>query len=193
MIARLDDAKAHAEAFDLAHLGEHVRRIEGAIDADPALAIGSAKELVETTAKTILESRGIAYGKSDDLPRLAKATFGVLRQLPDDVPDATKGAEIIKRTLSNLASVVQGLVEIRSLYGTGRGRAGTARGVSPRYARLAVVAAATLATYLLDTHKETPSPPLATPRDERARAYSRIACPRVREHSSRIGGAARTR
>jgi len=42
--ARLDDAKAHAEAFDLAHLGEHVRRIEGAIDADPALAIGSAKE-----------------------------------------------------------------------------------------------------------------------------------------------------
>ncbi len=156
--ARLDDAKAHAEAFDLAHLGEHIRRIEGAIDADPALAIGSAKELVETTAKTILEGRGIAYGKSDDLPKLAKATFAVLRQLPDDVPDAAKGAEIIKRTLSNLASVVQGLAEIRSLYGTGHGRGGAARGVSPRHARLAVGAAATLATYLLDTHKETPLP-----------------------------------
>jgi hypothetical protein len=66
--ARLDDAKMHAETFDLAHMGEHIRRIEGAIDTDPAAAIGSAKELVETTAKTILDQRGVAYGKNDDLP-----------------------------------------------------------------------------------------------------------------------------
>lgn len=124
----------------------------------PALAIGSAKELVEATAKTILDGRGIIDGKSDDLPKLAKAAFGALRQLPDEVPDAAKGAEIIKRTLSNLAWVVQGLAEIRGLYGTGHGCNGATRGISPRHARLAVGAAATLATYLLDTHKETPLP-----------------------------------
>lgn len=158
MTACLDDAQAHAEAFDLAHLAEHLQGIEGAVDTDPALTVGSAKELVEATAKTILDGRGIIYGKSDDLPKLARAAFGALRQLPDDGPDAAKGAKIIKRTLSNLASVLQGLAEIRGLYCTGHGRASAARGISPRHARLAACAAATLATYLLDTHNETPLP-----------------------------------
>lgn len=156
--ARLDDAKAHAQTFDLAHPGEPVRRIEGAIDTDPARAIGPAEELVETTAKTILDGSAIAYGKSADLPKLARPTFAALRQLPDDIPGAAKGAEIIRRTLSNLASVVQGLAEIRGLYGTGHGRSGKVRGVGARHARLAVGAAATLATYLLDTQQETPLP-----------------------------------
>ena len=136
---------------------------------DPALAIGTAKELVETTAKTILDGSGITYGKSVDLPKLAKAPFGARHQLPDDVPDAAKGAEIIKRTLFKLAPVVQGLAEIRGLYGTGHGRSGKVRGVGARHARLAVGAAATLATYLLDTRQEPPSPPRGARRDRRTR------------------------
>lgn len=158
--ARLDDARAYAEAFDLAHLDEHIRRIESAVDTDPALAIGSAKELVETTAKTILDARQIPYGTGDDLPKLTKAVCGALGQLPDSVPEAAKGAEVIRRTLSNLASLAQGLAELLGLYGTGHGRSGTARGLGPRHARLAVGAAATLATYLFDTYNESslPSP-----------------------------------
>lgn len=50
-VARLADTKALAEQFDLAHLGEHIHRIESSIDTDPRQAIGSAKELVETVAK----------------------------------------------------------------------------------------------------------------------------------------------
>ena len=162
--ARLDDARAHAEAFDLAHLHEHIRRIEGAVDIDPGLAIGSAKELIETTAKTILDARGTSYAKTDDLPKLTKAVCAALGQLPDGVPEAARGADAIRRTLSNLASIVQGLAELRSLYGTGHGRTGTSRGLKPRHARLAVGAAATLATYLFDTHKETPLPSPGLPR-----------------------------
>lgn len=156
--ARLEDARAHAERFDLAHLDEHIRRIESAIDTDPAQAIGSAKELLETTAKTILDARQVAYGRGDDLPKLTKAVCAALGQLPDAIPEAAKGSEIIRRTLSNLASVAQGLAEIRGLYGTGHGRTGSARGLGPRHARLAVGAASTLATYLFDTHQETPLP-----------------------------------
>ena len=156
--ARLDDARAHAEAFGLAHLQEHIRRIESAVDSDPGLAIGSAKELIETTAKTILDARGTGYAKTDDLPKLTKAVCAALGQLPDGVPETARGADAIRRTLSNLASIVQGLAELRSLYGTGHGRTGTSRGLKPRHARLAVGAAATLATYLFDTHKETPRP-----------------------------------
>jgi hypothetical protein len=85
---------------------------------------------------------------------LVKATRVELKLLPDDVPNAPKGAETIKRVLSNLATVAQGLAELRGLYGTGHGRDGKAKGVKPRHARLAVFAASALAVFLFETHKE---------------------------------------
>jgi hypothetical protein len=154
--ARLADAKAFAEKFQLNHLSEHIKRIETSIDTDPAQAIGSAKELVETVAKTILTNRRITYGASDDLLHLGKAVFKALKQLPDDIPNAAKGADTIKKMLSNLASVIQGIAEMRGLYGTGHGKDGKAKGLQPRHARLVVGMATSLAVYWVDTDNETP-------------------------------------
>ncbi len=154
--ARLADTKALAEQLDLAHLGEHIRRIESSIDTDPRQAIGSAKEMVETVAKTILERRGSPPERGADVLELGKAVFKALKQVPDDVPDAAKGAATIKRMLSNLASLVHGIAELRGFYGTGHGQEGKAKGLSPRHARLAVGAAATLAWYWLETDREMP-------------------------------------
>lgn len=151
--ARLADAKAIAEQFDAAHITDQIKRIEASIDADPALAIGTAKELVESCFKTILSERNIEYGK-EDLPQLGKKAFSAMKLLPDDVPEGAKGAKTIKVLLSNLATVVQGLAEIRSLYGTGHGRDGKARGVTSRHARLAVGAASALVTFAFQTHLE---------------------------------------
>ena len=153
--ARLADAKAFAQAFDLSHLGEHIQRIERAINDDPGQAIGSAKELVETVAKTILNKRKVPFSPSADLLELGKLTFKALKQMPDDVPDKAKGVEIIKRMLSNLGSVVQGIAELRGLYGTGHGKDGKAKGLSPRHARLVVGTAATLSYYWVETDRET--------------------------------------
>jgi hypothetical protein len=155
--ARLADAKAIALSFDAAHIGEQIQRIEASIDADPALAIGTAKELAESCFKTILGERGVEYGKGDDLPQLGRKVFKDLKLLPDDVPDSAKGAETIRRLLSNLSTVVQGLAEIRGLYGTGHGKDGRTRGVSPRHARLCVGAASALVTFAFQTHLETNS------------------------------------
>lgn len=153
--ARLADAKAIAEQFDAAHISDQIRRIEASIDADPALAIGTAKELVESCFKTILRERNVEYDK-EDLPQLGKKAFAAMKLLPDDVPDAAKGAKTIKVLLSNLATVVQGIAEIRGLYGTGHGRDGKARGVTSRHARLAVGAASALVTFAFQTHLENP-------------------------------------
>ncbi|MBK9005231.1 MAG: hypothetical protein IPM41_15690 [Sphingomonadales bacterium] len=76
--ARLADAKAIAEQFDAAHITDQIKRIEASIDADPALAIGTAKELVESCFKTILSERKIEYGK-EDLPQLDDDGFLPLR------------------------------------------------------------------------------------------------------------------
>jgi hypothetical protein len=156
--ARLADAKAIAESFDASHISDQIRRIEGSVDADPALAIGQAKELTESCFKTVLSERGIEYG-NEDLPQLGKKVFKALKLLADDVPHAAKGAQTIKVMLSNLSTIVQGLAEIRGLYGTGHGREGKAKGLSSRHARLAVGAASTLVTFVFETHltQERPS------------------------------------
>jgi hypothetical protein len=98
--------EAIAQSFDAAHIAEQIQRIEASIDTDPALAIGTAKELTESCFKTILGERAIEYSKSDDLPQLRKKVFKALKLVPDDVPDTAKGAATIKRLLSNLSTVV---------------------------------------------------------------------------------------
>lgn len=115
------------------------------------------RNLVESTFKTILGEREIDYSPKDDLPQLGKKVFKALKLVPEDVPDASKGADTIKRLLSNLATVVQGLAEVRGLYGTGHGKDGRAKGISPRHARLAVGAASALVTFVFETHLETPA------------------------------------
>jgi hypothetical protein len=152
--ARLKDTKLIASNFDWTHISEQIERIESALDKDPALAIGTAKELTESCFKTILKERNVAHG-NDDLPQLGRKTFKSLKLVPDDIPDSAKGADIIRRMLSNLSTVVQGLAELRGLYGTGHGKEGRVRGLTTRHARLCVGAAITLVTFVFQTHLET--------------------------------------
>lgn len=154
-IARVADVRDAAQELQAPHLAETIHRLEGALDADPALAIGSAKELVETCCKTILRERGINEDLDKlELAQLVKRTTKELDLVPDAVPETAKGADSIRRVLANLAAVTQGLAEIRNLYGTGHGKDGKRRGLGPRHARLAVGAASTLVTFLFDTHRE---------------------------------------
>jgi len=153
----LDGIKESAAEFDAKHLSEQIRRIEQSIESDPALAIGTAKELIETCCKTILAERGKTVVGTPDIPALTKETLKELKLVPDGVPDSARGSDVIKRLLSNLGTIGNGLAELRSLYGTGHGKHGKTSGLSSRHAKLAVGAAATLTTFLFETHKETKS------------------------------------
>lgn len=148
----LVDARALAESLDLPHLRQQLARVDSAVATDPDLAIGGAKEIVETVCKTILRERNVGFGPREEVQPLARKAFSALRQLPEDVPEAAKGAEVIRIMLQHLAAVPQSMAELRNMYGTGHGRDGKARGLQPRHARLAAGVAATLATYLLETH-----------------------------------------
>ncbi|MGA2585774.1 MAG: abortive infection family protein [Candidatus Aminicenantales bacterium] len=141
-------------SFDAPELHRQIDRMQKAAEDDPELAIGTAKELIETTCKTILEERGIPFGDRDDLPILMKETRKALGLIPEKIPNSAKGAEIIKRLLNNLGNIAQTLAELRNLYGTGHGKAGKTRGLSPRHARLAVGAASTISMFFFDSHLE---------------------------------------
>lgn len=140
-------------ALNEPELSRQIARLRDAVDKDPALAVGTAKEMLETTCKAILERRDIVVDSSWDVAELLKRTRKVLKLVPDDIPDSAKGSETIKRLLSNLGQVGIGLAELRNLYGTGHGRTG-AGGLSPRHARLAVGSAVTLVQFLFETDQE---------------------------------------
>lgn len=151
----LSPLKEHAKVMNANHLAEQIRRLEASVETDPSLAIGTAKELIETCCKTILAERGKPVSGTPDVSTLTKETLKELRLVPEGIPDAARGADVIKRLLSNLGTIGNGLAELRGLYGTGHGKHGTATGLSPRHAKLAVGAAATLAMFLFETHMET--------------------------------------
>lgn len=141
--------------FDAKHLADQIRRIEQSIETDPPLAIGTAKELIETCCKTILAERGKPVSGCPDIPTLTKETLKELKLVPDGIPESTRGSDVVKRLLQNLGTSGNNLAELRGLYGTGHGKHGEAEGLTPRHAKLAVGAASTLVTFLFDTHKET--------------------------------------
>lgn len=136
------------------YVARQITRMESAIYGALDLAIGTAKELVESVCKTILSERGISDADSLDLPALVKRTAKELNLAPEDVSEAAKAAKTIKRVLSNLASITSGVAELRNNYGTGHGQKAEAQTLSPRHAKLAVGAASTLAVFLLETHQE---------------------------------------
>lgn len=140
------EAKAITNSFDL---NQHISRIRRAVESDSELAIGSTKEMIESVLKSILEAKGESVGK-EDLPQLLKRTQKVLKLDPSEIDNSAKGAEVVKRTLSNLGQVVTGIDELRNLYGTGHGRTKRS-GISPRHARLVVSAGAALTIFLMET------------------------------------------
>lgn len=132
----------------------YIDRINASIETDPSLAIGSTKELIEATLKTILNGHGVNYDdKKDDIPKLLKQVQRILELAPEEVDSSKKGAEIIKRVLSNLSSVAIGIAELRNLYGSGHGKGQKTTGLTARHAKLVVGTGTTLCAFLLDTHE----------------------------------------
>lgn len=150
-IVNFEDLQNATDLLDKTHFQEYIERIKKSITEDPSLAIGSTKELVESTLKTILNQMEIPFDKVDDVPKLLKSVQKALELVPDNVDDSKKGAEIIKILLSNLGQVVIKLTELRNLYGTGHGKEKARNGLSDRHAKLAVGAGITLSTFLLET------------------------------------------
>ena len=155
----LSPLKEHAKILNASHLQEQIRRIEESIESDPSLAIGTAKELIETCCKTILAERGKPVSGTPKISTLTRETLKELMLVPEGIPDAARGADVIKNLLSNLGTIGNGLAELRGLYGTGHGKHGRSASLNARHAKLAVGAASTLAVFLFETHKETMGTP----------------------------------
>ena len=153
-VAGIQSVKSVGAELNAEYINQQITRMETSIQSDPELAIGTAKELVETICKTILHEVGETLSGNETLPQLVKKVREKLALVPDNVPERAKGADCIKRLLSNLGTVAEGLAELRSLYGSGHGKHAGVKGLEPRHAQLAVGAAITLSVFLFQTYQQ---------------------------------------
>jgi Abortive infection C-terminus len=143
---------------DPAAIQEALGRIQRAAPLDPALAIGSAKELVESTAKVVLVERGLTVNDKDDLPALVSQAQTALGLHPSTMSPGPDGTDAVKKILGSMITATTGLAELRNRYGTGHGAAGARTGLRARHAHLAVNTAITWCRMMLDTLADPDAP-----------------------------------
>lgn len=139
------DALMSLPGVDKKYVAQQVERMSSSVSKDPALAIGTAKEVVETCCKTILNALAKGAEKSPKLPSLVKTTVQVLSNSGRLAPITAESGKAIFGALSTL---VGSIAELRNVHGTGHGQAQASDKIGVRQARLAVGAAATICIYL---------------------------------------------
>lgn len=128
--------KVDLEVGGRASLEETLNRLAGSAE-DPALAIGTVKELLESIAKFVLEERGVMKGEKLPYPQLLTMAFEYLNLKPNTVDENVAGAKYIKSIYQGAIQIAINTNELRNLQGTGHGRT-LPTGVSPSAAQFVV-------------------------------------------------------
>jgi hypothetical protein len=132
----------------LRQLGEQVsrevERINANVVEDPAVAITSARALVESVCKAALAELGEAVAEHDNLTTLYKKTALALNV------DPTQHQAVYRQTLQGLVSTVEGLAVLRNRLGSAHGPGRSTAPPDQRHARLAAGAAMTVAVFLVE-------------------------------------------
>ena len=144
---------------DPAAIIDNLERIQRAVDTDPAQVIGSAKELIESTAKTVLAQLGLPVDETDDVPALVAQAQQALHLHPSSGAAGPDGSAAVKKVLGAVTTVTTGVAEMRNRgFGTGHGPGAQRPALHPRHARLAVNAARTWCELILDTLADRRAP-----------------------------------
>lgn len=144
---------------DPAAILDNLDRIQRAISDDPAQAVGSAKELIESTAKTVLLERGQAVNEKDTIATLISKAQQALSLHPSTTTPGPDSSDAVKKILGSVMTVAIGVAELRNRgYGTGHGATSARVGLHTRHAHLAVNAAITWCQLMLDTLADTNAP-----------------------------------
>jgi hypothetical protein len=127
---------------------------------DPDGAITSARTLLESVCKHILDARREPYKDGFDLPRLYQLTAKSLSLAPSQ---QTEG--ILRQIAGSCSTVVEGIGALRNALGDAHGKGQGAVRAEQRHAELAVNLAGALAIFLVETWEAVEDSLQATPTD----------------------------
>lgn len=136
------------------YISSKIKLMNRALDSESDLAIGTAKELIETICKSILKKYLITPDKEWDLGRLLKETNKWLCFKPKEVENPENAERSVKQILGGISAIIQGIAELRNAYGTGHGKVADFRPLEASYAKLVVGLASELAIFYLHVNGE---------------------------------------
>ena len=149
-IEALEQMNDVAQAISSDYIQREIVRMNSAIERDPALAIGTAKEFIETVCKTILTDRKRPFRDDEDLPKLVYLALQEVSSAEGSSrPDGA--FPIARKMVGALATITQCTAELRNEFGTGHGKDAHASTPDPRHAALAVNSAATIVLFLFQS------------------------------------------
>lgn len=139
---------------DWEHVQDAWRKALGRCFTDPDGAVTSARTLLETVCKHILDAKGTAYGEQATLPNLFDATARSLKIAPTSATEP-----ILRQVLSGCYSVVNGVAALRNKASDAHGKGLGAGTTELRHAELAVNVAGAVASFLVETFDATRTKP----------------------------------
>ena len=136
------------KVFDSANVHAAWQKALARKTTDPAAALTSARTLLESTCKHILDGLGVPYADTADLPDLYSAVAKALNLSPSQHTE-----QIFKQVLGGCHSVVQGLGALRNRLGDAHGKGTKSYQPLPRHAALAVNLSGAMALFLVETYE----------------------------------------
>ena len=134
------------KAKDLPGIEKEFQRALAAVESDPPAGVTAASSMLESLFKVYIEDNGLALPAKQTIGELYKVVRGHLGVDPAHVAE-----QDLKRILSGLISLVDGIGALRTHTGSAHGHGRSGYRLEPRHARLAINAAHTLALFVLET------------------------------------------
>lgn len=136
------------------YVNKKIEQMNEAIISDTDIAIGTGKELLEIVCKSILRQKGVIVDRNWTLQQLIKHTTNALDFKPKEADNPDIAERSIKQVLGGIATIVQGITELRNAYGSGHGRDANFKGLESKYAKLYVGVVSEIAIIYLTTSGE---------------------------------------
>ena len=76
--------------------------------------------------------------------------------MPKNIPENVPAAKEMKALLGNLRAIATNTAALRNHYGSGHDKSADYKGLSPRYAKLAIGSSITVVEFLWETHLDRP-------------------------------------
>jgi len=132
--------------IDMDYISRDWRKALNRLKDDPEAAITSARSLIETVCKYILDSSGVEFDDGIDLLKLYKLTAKQLNLSPEAHTE-----QVFKQILTGCVSVIEGLGTLRNKHSDAHGKKITNIRPSARHAELAVNISGAVCSFLLQT------------------------------------------
>lgn len=138
---------------DMGSVHDEFERALSNVESDPPAAATAACALLEAVFKVYVESHDLTLPKKPTAKPLWNVVAANLGFTPGRIED-----DDLKRILSGMSSVVDGIAALRTHAGSAHGRGTMRYNLKPRHARLAVHSAHTLAIFVVESWYEKTAP-----------------------------------